>query len=129
MNTESRLSIEVTQLTAYALVTATGSVEQATRPILIDHLNQALQLTRAAVIIDMSAVERCDFSGLSGITDAFRTADPPAPALVLVDPTDRLRRAVANTALEPVYSHCDLDSAVRWLESGTRPDRADRTPT
>jgi anti-anti-sigma regulatory factor len=126
MHTESRLSVEVTKLTAYALVRAVGSVEQATRPVLIRHLGQALKLTRAAVILDLSAVEHCDFSGLSGITDAFRTADPPAPALVLVDPTERLRRAVANTSLEPVYCSGDLESAIRWLDDGTR---TEHTPT
>jgi anti-sigma B factor antagonist len=125
MKTESRLSVEVTELTAYALVTAAGSVERATRPVLIQHLNRALEMTRVAVIMDMSAVEYCDFSGLSGITEAFRSADPPVPALVLVDPTDRLRRAVANTSLDPVYCLADLDSAIRWLETGTR---ADETP-
>jgi anti-anti-sigma regulatory factor len=119
MDGESRLLVEVTKVTAYALVTAEGSVEQATRPVLIHHLNRALKLTRVAVIMDMSKVDQYDFSGLSGITDAFRAADPPAPALVLVDPADRLRRAVANTSLDPVYCHGDLDSAVRWLESGT----------
>jgi anti-anti-sigma regulatory factor len=120
MDTESRLSIQVTKLTAYALVTAIGSVEQATRPVLIHHLNRALKMTRVAVIMDMGKVEYCDFSGLSGITDAFRAADTPPPALVLVDPTDRLRRAVVNTSLDPVYCHGDLDSAIRWLETGTR---------
>jgi anti-sigma B factor antagonist len=123
MHNESRLSVQVTKLSAYALVTAAGSVEQATRPVLIHHLHQALKMTRVAVIMDMGKVEYCDFSGLSGITDAFRTADQPAPALVLVDPTDRLRRAVANTSLDPVYCHGDLDSAVRWLETGTGADR------
>lgn len=118
MDTDHRLSVEVTKLTAYALVTAAGSVERTTRPVLIHHLRRALELTRSAVIMDMGKVEHCDFSGLSGITFAFRAAEPPAPALVLVDPTDRLRRAVANTSLEPVYCHDDLDSAIRWLESG-----------
>ncbi|HEU5158224.1 MAG TPA: STAS domain-containing protein [Streptosporangiaceae bacterium] len=122
MRAKSQLSVHVRKLTAYALVTATGSVERATRPVLIHHLNRALKLTRTAVIMDMSAVDYCDFSGLSGITHAFRTADQPAPALVLVDPADRLRRAVVNTALQPVYSHTDLDSAVRWLETGTPTD-------
>lgn len=118
--TGTRLSVQVTQLTAYALVTASGSVEESTRPVLIHHLNRALKLTRAAVIMDVGKVKYCDFSGLSGIADAFRAADPPAPALVLVEPTDRLRRAVVNISLDPVYCHGDLDSAVRWLESGNR---------
>jgi anti-sigma B factor antagonist len=124
MDNQPRLSVQVTQLTAYALVTAAGSVERATRPVLVHHLNRALNLTRVAVIMDMSGVEHCDFSGLSGIAYAFRAADPPVPALVLVDPTERLRRAIVNTSLEPVYAHGDLESALRWLEVGTRVDRA-----
>ncbi len=127
MKTESRLSVQVTKLADYALVTAAGSLAQATRPVLIHHLNRALKMTRVAVIMDMSAVECCDFSGLSGITRAFRAAGPPAPALVLVDPTDRVRRAVANTSLDPVYCHGDLDSAIRWLEVGGRVDADEAT--
>jgi anti-anti-sigma factor len=122
MKTESRISVQITEVTAYALVTVAGSVERATRQLLIHHLNRALKMTRVAVIMDMSAVEYCDFSGLSGITEAFRAADPPVPALVLVDPTDRLRRAVANTSLDPVYCMDDRDSAIRWLETGARAD-------
>jgi anti-sigma B factor antagonist len=119
MRTESRLSIQVTKLTAYALVTATGSVEPETRPLLIHHLNKALKMTRVAVIMDMSAVDYCDFSGLSAIAQTIRRAKQPAPPLVLVDPSERLRRALSATALEPVYTHADLESAVRWLETGS----------
>jgi anti-sigma B factor antagonist len=126
METASRLSVQVKKLTAYAVVTASGAVEGGTRPVLIHHLNKALQMTRVAVIMDMSAVEYCDFSGLSAIAHTFRQAKPPAPSLVLVDPTDRLKRVMSATALEPVYAHADLESAVRWLETGSlsRPDRA-----
>lgn len=113
MDTASRLAVQVTKLTAYALVTATGAVERDTRPVLIHHLNQALRMTRVAVIMDMSAVDSCDFSGLSAIVHTFRRADQPAPSLVLVDPTERLRRVMSATALEPVYAQADLESAVR----------------
>ncbi len=119
MGTDSRLSVQVTKLSAYALVTATGTVEPATHPLLIHHLNRALQMTRVAVIIDMSAVDFCDSSGFNAIAHTLRRATQPTPPLVLVDPSDRIRRAMAVTALEPVHTHADLDSAVRWLETGT----------
>ena len=129
MGTDSRLSVQVTKLTAYAVVTATGSIEPDTHPLLIHHLNQALKMSRVAVIVDMTAVDRCDVTSFTAIVQTFRQALHPAPPMILVDPTERLRRAMAAAALEPVYAHPDLESAVRWLELGTPAQMAEPEPS
>jgi len=72
MSTAPALTAQVSQQGGYAVVTAAGSIDFTTRPLLEEHLDQALRLTQLAVIVDLSKVHFCDSVGLNVFLRARR---------------------------------------------------------
>jgi anti-sigma B factor antagonist len=107
-------------LVGYALVTAAGSIDFSTHALLDEHLDQALQLTRIAVIVDMTEVNFCDSSGLNAFARARRQAIARGITIVAVGLHDRVELVFGITGLDQAfYPQPDLETALRWLETGT----------
>jgi anti-anti-sigma factor len=116
----ARLSVQVSRLTVYALVSVIGSVDFGTYSILSEQMDHALELTRVALIVDMSAVDFCDSSGLNVFAQTIRKARSRGVALVVVGLRDRVARVFNVTQIDQaMHALPDLETAVRWLETGS----------
>lgn len=114
------LAVRVSQLSGYAVVTAAGSIDFTTRALLEEHLDQALQLTKLAVIVDLTEVEFCDSTGLNTFARTRRQASALGLVVVTAGLRDRVKDAFTMTRLaQAFYAQPDLETAVRWLENGT----------
>lgn len=113
------LTVQVESLISYAVATVEGSVDFGTHALLEERLTHALTLTRAALIVDMAGVEFCDSSGLSVFARMIRQTRVRGVALVVVGLHGRVANVFAMTRMDHgVYLYPDLESAVRWLETG-----------
>lgn len=113
-----RLSLRLTPMTAYAVLTATGSIDSTTQNLLDEHLARALGLTRTAVIVDLTEVDSCDRNGLVAVARTARLAGTRGPALIVVTPDPKMQRMLIAYCSRPLHTHPDLASAVSWLETG-----------
>ncbi|TDB83701.1 anti-sigma factor antagonist [Actinomadura sp. KC216] len=115
------MTVQVTDLDGYALVTATGSIDYHTHQLLADHLDRAVEATRLAVIVDMTHVDFCDSSGLNALARAYRHTQARGTSLIATGLQDRVQRVFTITGLgHGVHVLPDIHTAVRWLETGTR---------
>lgn len=120
MSGEDGLTVQVTKLAVYALVTAVGPIDFGTHRKMTDRLMEALEMTRVAVIVDLSGVDFCDSSGLNALARGASQARARGLTLVAVGLQGRLERLFAVTHLDrALFAHSSLESAVRWLEDGT----------
>lgn len=120
MSPDSALTVEVSQRGDYAVVTPTGSIDATTRGLLDAELDRALQLTRLAVIVDMSEVDFCDSTGLNSFVQAHHKATARGVIVITAGLRQRAEEAFAITKLqEAFYSQPDLDTALQWLENGS----------
>jgi anti-sigma B factor antagonist len=73
-----------------------------------------------ALIVDMSAVDFCDSSGLNVFAQTIRKARSRGVALVVVGLRDRVARVFNVTQIDQaMHALPDLETAVRWLETGS----------
>ncbi|HEU5157367.1 MAG TPA: anti-sigma factor antagonist [Streptosporangiaceae bacterium] len=130
MSTDPALSVRVSELAGYAVVTAAGSIDFTTRATLEEHLEQALELTRLAVIVDLTDVEFCDSTGLNTFARIRRQATARGVVVVTAGLRDRVKDVFTMTRLtQAFYAQPDLETAIRWLENGsTSRDRYDPLP-
>ncbi|HEY7484684.1 MAG TPA: STAS domain-containing protein [Streptosporangiaceae bacterium] len=127
MSTDSALTVAVSQLAGYAVVTAIGSIDATTRALLDERLDQALQLTRLAVIVDLTGVDFCDSTGLNTFVQALRKATARGTIMVTAGLRKRAEYVFAVTRLEEAfYSQPDLDAALQWLENGSADSVSER---
>jgi anti-sigma B factor antagonist len=120
MSADPTLTVRVSELTGYAVATATGSIDATNSALLDEHLHQALQLTRMAVIVDMTKVEFCDSTGLHTFVQARRRAAACGVTVVLAGLRNRVDHVFTITHLKKAFfCQPDLDAAVRWLEGGS----------
>ncbi|TYK49459.1 STAS domain-containing protein [Actinomadura decatromicini] len=121
MAAEPELTVQVSDLAGYALVSVSGSIDYHTHPALAEQLDQAITATRLAVIVDMAHVDFCDSSGLNCFARAYQRAHTRGISLVAAGLRDRVHRVFTMTGLDfGVYLQPDLETAVRWLENGSR---------
>jgi anti-sigma B factor antagonist len=116
-------------LTGDAVATATGSIDATNSALLDGRLDQALQLTRIAVIVDLTEVDFCDSTGLRTFVQARRKAAARGVTLVLAGLRNRAEYVSTITQLEKAFfCQPDLGAAVRWLDNGSN-DHADHDPS
>jgi anti-anti-sigma factor len=120
MRAEPALTVRVSQLAGYAVVTAAGTIDFTTRARLEEHLDQALRLTRVAVIVDLTDVVFCDSTGLNTFARIRRQATARGIVVVTAGLRDRVKDAFTMTRLaQAFYAQPDLETAVHWLENGS----------
>jgi anti-sigma B factor antagonist len=120
MNNEPALTVQVSRLGEYAVVAAAGSIDFSTHELLESELNQALKLTRTAMIVDVGDVTFCDSTGLNTFVRARRLATARGIVVVIVGLRDRVGYVFGITHLDKAfYSQPDTETAIRWLENGS----------
>jgi anti-sigma B factor antagonist len=120
MRTDHELTLQVARLADYAVVTAAGSIDFTTQARLEEHLGKALEMTRVAVIVDMTAVTFCDSVGLNVFAQARRQATARGITMIMAGLQHRVQRVFAITRLDQAFhSRPDVATAVSWLENGT----------
>ncbi|MBO2452146.1 STAS domain-containing protein [Actinomadura barringtoniae] len=121
MSVQDGLTVQVTKLAVYALVTAVGSIDFGSHRTMSDRLHDALDMTRVAVIVDLSGVDFCDSSGLNSLARGASQARARGLTLVAVGLQGRVERLFAVTHLDrALFAHPTLEDAVRWLEDGSQ---------
>jgi anti-sigma B factor antagonist len=120
MSTEPSLTFQVAQTAGYAVVTPAGSIDFTSHELLEEQLDQALQMTRLAVIVDMNKVNFCDSSGLNTFARAHHQATARGLTIILTGLQERVRRVFSITRLDQAfYPQPDLETAIQWLENGS----------
>jgi anti-sigma B factor antagonist len=120
MSTDQALTMRVSEQAGYAVVVAAGSIDAITRDLLDEQLDRALELTRLAVIVDLSEVGFCDSTGLDTFVQARRKATARGVTMVIVGLRNRVEYVFTITQLEEAFfAQPDLETAIRWLENGS----------
>ncbi|MBA8953114.1 anti-anti-sigma factor [Actinomadura namibiensis] len=90
-----------------------------TGPVLEEQLGQAAELARAAVLVDLAAVEFLDAGGLRVLVRWHLALTRQGVPLVLCGATGRATRAMQITGLDQVlYVRPDIEQAMHWLDHG-----------
>lgn len=95
------MQIGIERLSGSAVVRVTGDMDVMTVPDLRLALHELLDGT-CDVVVDLSAVEFLDATGLGVLVGAHRRAGRAGVRLELRDPTRRIRRLLAVTRLDRV---------------------------
>jgi anti-anti-sigma factor len=107
----------------HTIITVAGRVFTDTIDPLRTALTRQLDTNRCRIVVDMSAVEICDSSGLNLLTSSHHTATARGGWLRLARLRPVVRRVVDATNLDRLLSiHATVADAVH----GRRPDRADK---
>jgi len=88
-----------------AVVRAAGDLDLASVPRLDAVLEEAFGVGAdvARVVVDASAIEFIDSSGLTALVKAHRRAGEAGLRMVVRDPSERVRRTFALTRLDGVF--------------------------
>jgi anti-sigma B factor antagonist len=119
MSVDPVLTVRVSELAGYVVVSATGSIDATTRAVLDEQLGHSLERTRQGVIVDLSEVDFCDSTGLDSFVQARRKATTRGLIVVIAGLRDRVAYVFGITQLkEAFHAQPDLVTALQWLEYG-----------
>jgi anti-sigma B factor antagonist len=107
----------------YTVVTVAGRVFMDTIDPLRAALTRLLDTDRSRIVVDMSAVEICDSSGLNLFASSHHTAATRGGWLRLAGLRPVVRRVVDATNLDRLLS---IHATVADAAHGRWPDRADK---
>jgi anti-sigma B factor antagonist len=86
-----------------------GEIDLYTAPRLQSELTSTLSAKPALIVVDMSAVEFCDSTGMNVLLAAHRAATERGGALTLAAPRPSVRKILEVTGLQSVFTiHDDL---------------------
>jgi anti-sigma B factor antagonist len=91
------LAVERIEADGYALLAAKGEIDIATSPRLIAALNEAVTETTGPVVVDLSAVEFMDSTGLALLIRAQRRTRRRGRGFAVVCPDGPVRRILELT--------------------------------
>jgi anti-anti-sigma factor len=113
------LSVRLDTALGYAVATVEGPIDLGNHTVLAERLAQALTLSGAALVVDMSAVGFCDSSGLGVFARMIRETRVRGMTLVLTGLRERVADLFTMTRLDQeIYLQPSVDSALHWLETG-----------
>ena len=84
-----------------------GEIHVTTAPRLAEHLTEAIESGKTAIVVDMSGVEFIDSTGLSVLLNALRLAGQRDGRLVLVCRNPTVLRLFQITGLEGTFEMFD----------------------
>ena len=91
----------------HTVVSVAGEIDLYTAPKLQSELTAALSRNPARLIVDMSAVEFCDSTGINVLLAAHRQAREHGGELQLAGPGSATRKVLQVTGLEAVFTVLD----------------------
>ena len=89
------------------VVALRGEIHVTTAPRLAEHLTNAIESGKTAIVLDMSGVEFIDSTGLSVLLNALRFAGQRQGRLVLVCTNPTVLRLFQITGLEGTFDMFD----------------------
>ncbi len=97
-----------------SIVRVSGEVDVQTAPTLADELTAVASATNAPkVVVDLSAVEFLDSTGLGVLVNARKEIAAADGRLAIVSTSARITKLFTITGLDEVFDvHTDVDSAV-----------------
>jgi anti-sigma B factor antagonist len=115
----TELSLRASTLARYGLVTIYGEIDFTNHAWLEAKLTESLGTARTALILDLGELSYCDSSAIAALMRVSRLAQSRGLLLELVGVHGRVRQILHHMGLDRhLHIHQDLESAVRWLESG-----------
>jgi anti-sigma B factor antagonist len=85
------------------LISLRGEIHVTTAPQLAEHLSEAIESGKTAIVLDMSDVEFIDSTGLSVLLNALRLVGQRDGALALVCTNPTVLRLFQITGLESTF--------------------------
>jgi anti-sigma B factor antagonist len=116
------MKIEQAQVGPTTVVTVEGVIKMSVSgKQLSKHLQKVLEQSEGSVLVDLSAVDEVDSTGLGELVAYLQLFSKQGRSLAVVKPTDKIRRLLEFTNLSrvlPIYDN--MDKAVdavsrRWL--------------
>ncbi|GAA2374291.1 STAS domain-containing protein [Dactylosporangium salmoneum] len=98
------MELSVRSEASAAVVTATGELDIATTPQLRQFLHAVLDEHDTPLVVDLTAVQFIDSTGLGVLVSVFKRLAGRGQALTLVSPHERLLRIFRLTALDRVFT-------------------------
>jgi anti-sigma B factor antagonist len=114
-HTRARVTARVADVTRdYTVVVASGEIDFQSYQPLQELLRTQLRIGRSKLVLDLSAVDFCDSSGLGMFVSVHRRAGMADGWLRLARPSPQLRRILTVTNLDRLLgAYDDIDAAVR----------------
>lgn len=88
----------------HTVISVRGEIDLYTAPRLQSELTNALNGGHPRLIVDMSAVEFCDSTGINVLLSAHRSARENGGELQLAGPGSATRKVLQVTGLESVFT-------------------------
>ncbi len=96
----------------HTVISVAGEIDLYTAPRLQSELMSALGRNPARLIVDMSAVDFCDSTGINVLLAAHRQARERGGELQLAGPGSATRKVLQVTGLEAVFSVTEVPAQV-----------------
>jgi anti-sigma B factor antagonist len=106
-DTADSLTIQSSDLDGALLMVLRGEIDLRSAPALRAHLLEALDDRPARVILDLSAVEYVDSSGVGTMVDFKRRIDKLGAVVLLVGLQERVRSVFEITRLDKFFQIVD----------------------
>ena len=96
----------------HVVLALAGEIDLYTAPKLQSELTSALAAGKSAhIVVDMSAVEFCDSTGMNVLLSCLRQARERGGELELAAPRPAVRKILSVTGLDAVFTVADLPAS------------------
>ncbi|OAN52323.1 anti-anti-sigma factor [Paramagnetospirillum marisnigri] len=108
------MNMTLSQQDGATVVTLAGEVDLSHSPTLRKALMELMFEKKPVVVVDLSAVEYIDSSGVAGLVEAYQSARKNATRFVLAAVSDPVRRVLQLARLDKVFAMADtVESALK----------------
>lgn len=94
------LQVSTEQSGAATVVSAVGELDLHTAPMLQEHLDRAVQSQDGLIVVDLTAVDFMDSTGLSVIVSAVASMRPSGRELRVASSSDRITKVFTLTGID-----------------------------
>lgn len=95
-----------------------GEIDLHSAPQVRNHIDTRLNGGQTQIAVDLSNVDFIDSTGLAALISGRKQATEASGALVLVAPTDPVKRALSVTGLDKVFDMYESLDAVSQVAGG-----------
>lgn len=106
------LTFEVKQQGPWTVLEVAGEIDLHSAPQVRNNINTRLEEGQTQIAMDLAGVEFIDSSGLAALISGQKKAVEASGSLVLVSPTEPVKRALSVTGLDKIFKiYGSLDEA------------------